>query len=262
MKSYFWSLKMSSFKSNPQAHQHHLRLGKTWLCLSPMLCQLALSNRHHCDESGLLPSLLRAHVPEGGKADRLDSWLTGLLAGCLSEQSQSVIVVEPLAPELGAVPQAGALSTRQRAAGLVQQLSEEKVCVYCFPSGCQRHKSRKGGWQRREFLSWGTTDEVSEWTSPKRQHAWLHWSTVTPCEKQTVFSNWQFLLLKEALQRPATAESLMCNVSTNSSGTQSIGGKSCQSDFLHQLFQCGHHPLQNPRTDSQSSVRHKAWSKK
>lgn len=63
----------------------------------------------------------------------------------MSEQSQSVIVVEPLAPELGAEPQAGALSTRQRAAGLVQQLSEEKVCVYCFPSGCQRHKSRERG---------------------------------------------------------------------------------------------------------------------
>lgn len=137
---------------------------KTWHYLSPRLCRLALSNRHHCDESGLLPSLLRAHVPEGGKADKLESWLTGLLAGCLSEQSQSVIVVEPLAPELGAEPQAGALSTRQRAAGLVRQLSEEKVCVYCFPSGCQRHKSRKrGSEQGREYLSGGKAAGESEW---------------------------------------------------------------------------------------------------
>lgn len=85
------------------------------------------------------------------------------LQGCLSEQSQSVIVADPFGPDLGTEPLAGSLSTRQHAAGLAQQLSGEKVYVYCFPCGCQTHKgSREEAVTQGGYLCLGKLDGVRE----------------------------------------------------------------------------------------------------
>ena len=63
---------------------------------SPTLSQLSLSTRRQCEESLLLPSPLRATVPEGRQtgwvADELVCWQ----AACLRSHSQSVVVVEGL----------------------------------------------------------------------------------------------------------------------------------------------------------------------
>lgn len=81
----------------------------------------------------------------------------------MSEQSQSVVVVDPFGPDLGTEPLAGSLSIRQHAAGLIQQLSGEKVCVYCFPCGCQTHKgSGEEAATRGGYLCLGKLDRVSE----------------------------------------------------------------------------------------------------
>lgn len=81
----------------------------------------------------------------------------------MSEQSQSVVVVDPFGLNLGTEPLAGSLSTRQHAAGLVQQLSGEKVCVYCFPCGCQTHKgSGEEAATWAGYLCLGKLDRVSE----------------------------------------------------------------------------------------------------
>lgn len=77
-------------------------------------------------------------MPEGRQTGWLTNWFAGgLLVSTVSRSSGA------FGPELGAEPLAGSLSTRQRAAGLVQQLSGEKVCIYCFPCGCQTHRGSK-----------------------------------------------------------------------------------------------------------------------
>lgn len=76
---------------------------------------------------------------------RRGGWLTNWFAGGLLVWTAPVSRSSAAwGAELGADPLAGSLSTRQRAAGLVQQLSREKVCAYCFPCGCQRHKGSVG----------------------------------------------------------------------------------------------------------------------
>lgn len=73
-------------------------------------------------------------LEEGRQAGWLTNWFAGgLLVWTVPVSCSS----RAFGPELGTEPLAGSLSTRQRAAGLAQWLSGEKVCVYCFPCGCQ-----------------------------------------------------------------------------------------------------------------------------
>lgn len=133
-------------------------------------CQLALSTRHKCDES--LPSLLRGKCA-CRKAAGPGGWLNWFSGS--SEAPQLLVVVEPF---LGSEPPAGRQSV-STAAGLVRQLSGEKVCVYCSPCGCQTHKAGR--------IS-GKVDTVSQWV--KNRSVWeLRWMSVnTPGLLWTYFS--------------------------------------------------------------------------
>lgn len=99
---------------------------------------------------------------EGRQAGRLTNWFAGGLLVWTAPVSHSSS--RAFGPELGTEPLASSLSTRQRAAGLVQQLSGETVCVYCFPCGCQRHKGSRGG---REKIYVPREGRPSEWMSQK-----------------------------------------------------------------------------------------------
>lgn len=77
---------------------------------------------------------------EGRQAGRLagwmDGWLTNWFAGRLLVLTVPVSRSSRRAfgPELGTEPLASSLSTRQRAAGIVQQLSVEKCVFIVFPA--------------------------------------------------------------------------------------------------------------------------------
>lgn len=154
------------------------------LCL--VLLQLALSTRHKCDESLLLPSLLRGEWA-GRKADGLDGCRTSL----------PLISTLPVSRSSGAFwLRAGHWATGSQSVNKALccrpplQLSGEKVCV-CFPCVCQRlvqeggvsgpQKGRRTDWMNHKYsrclchhMKTGTVSATSSTDRAAFLHEKLH----------------------------------------------------------------------------------------
>lgn len=90
-------------------------------------------------------------LEEGRQAGWLTNWFAGRLLVWTVPVSRSS---RAFGPELGTAPLAGSLSTRQRAAGLAQQLSGEKVCVFIvFPAAVGDTRVVEGG-QGPNICAW------------------------------------------------------------------------------------------------------------